>query len=96
MFAKVKLVGDAVKVATVTAVPLSGIDRLGLDASEVTVAVPVDVPADVGAKFNVNVVLCPAANVTGSVIPETLNPVPEAATAEIVALVPPVFLIVSV
>jgi hypothetical protein len=44
----------------------------------------------------VNVVLCPAVNVTGGVIPEMLNPVPVAATAEIVALVPPVFWIVSV
>ena len=42
------------------------------------------------------VVLCPAVNVTGGVISEVLNPVPVAATAEIVALVPPVFLIVSV
>ena len=88
--------GDAVKVATVTAVPLSGIDKLGLEALDVTVAVPVNVPADAGANFTVNVVLCPAANVTGTVIPEMLNPVPEAATAEIVALLPPVFLIVSV
>jgi len=43
-----------------------------------------------------NVVLCPGVNVTGGVIPEMLNPVPDSATAEIVALVPPVFLIVSV
>ena len=40
--------------------------------------------------------LCPDVSVTGGVIPEMLNPVPETATAEIVALVPPVFLIVSV
>jgi hypothetical protein len=50
----------------------------------------------VGAKVTVNDVVCPGVNVTGGVIPETLNPVPDAATAEIVALVPPVFLIVSV
>jgi hypothetical protein len=54
------------------------------------------VPALVGANFTVIVVLCPAVKVTGGVIPEMLNPVPVAATAEIVALVPPVFLIVSV
>jgi hypothetical protein len=54
------------------------------------------VPTDVGANVTVKVVLCPAVNVTGVVIPETLNPVPDAATAEIVALVPPVFLMVSV
>jgi hypothetical protein len=86
----------SVPAAVATAVPLKGTPKLGLEAFEVTVAVPVNVPAEVGANFTVNVVLCPAANVTGSVIPETLNPVPDAATAEIVALVPPVFLIVSV
>jgi hypothetical protein len=44
----------------------------------------------------VNVVLCPGVNVTGGVIPETVNPAPASETAEIVALVPPVFWIVSV
>jgi hypothetical protein len=95
-FVYVKLVGDAVKVAAVTAVPLNGTARLGFDAFDVTVTVPVNVPADVGANFTVNVVLCPAVSVTGGVIPEMLYPVPVAATAEIVALVAPVFLIVSV
>ena len=88
--------GVAVKVAGVTAVPLNEMAKLGFDAFEVTVAVPGNVPAEVGAKVTVNVVLCPAVSVTGGVIPEMLNPVPDAATAEIVALVPPVFVIVSV
>src|ERR1700691_2573332 len=70
--------------------------KLGFDAFDVTVKVPGNVPADVGANFTVIVVLCPAVNVTGGVIPEMLNPVPDAVTAEIVALVAPVFLIVSV
>jgi hypothetical protein len=96
MFVKVRLVGDAVKVAGVTAVPLKGIDKLGFEAFEVTVTVPANVPVDVGANVTVNDVLCPGVNVTGGVIPETLNPVPVAATAEIVALVPPVFVTVSV
>ena len=86
----------SVPAALEMAMPVSGIDKLGFEAFEVTVAVPVNVPADVGANVTENVVLCPAVNVTGSVIPETLKPVPDAATAEIVALVPPVFLIVSV
>jgi hypothetical protein len=91
-------VGTAVSVPPVAAtdVPLRGIAKLGFEAFDVTVAVPVNVPADAGANFTVKVVLCPAVKVTGVVIPETLNPVPDAATAEIVALVPPVFLIVSV
>jgi hypothetical protein len=96
MLVKVRLVGDAVKVAAATAVPLKGIARLGLEAFEVTVTVPLELPADVGAKITLNVVLCPGVNVTGGVKPKTLNPVPAAATAEIVALVPPVFVTVSV
>jgi len=89
-------VGVAVRVAGVTAVPLNGIDKLGFEAFEVTVAVPGNVPTDVGAKVTVKVASCPGVNVTGGVIPETLNPVPDSATAEIVALVPPVLVSVSV
>ena len=97
MFVKVKLVGDAVSTAAAaTAVPVKGIAKLGFEASDVTVTVPLNVPAEVGANFTVNVVLCPAVSVTGGVIPETLNPVPDAATAEIVRLEPPVFVMVSV
>ena len=70
--------------------------RLGFEAFDVTVTVPGNDPADVGAKVTVNVALCPAANVTGDVIPEMLNPVPDSATTEIVALVPPVLVSVSV
>jgi hypothetical protein len=89
-------VGDAVRVAGPTAVPLSGIAKFGFEAFEVTVTVPLNVPADVGANFTVKVVLCPGVNVTGGVIPEMLYPVPAVPTAEIVALVPPVFVTVSV
>jgi len=86
----------SVPAAGATAVPLNGICRLGFDAFDVTVTVPLNVPVEVGAKVTVNVVLCPAVNVTGGVIPEMLNPVPAAATAEMVALVPPVLVTVSV
>ncbi len=96
MLVYVKLVGEAVKVAAVTAVPLKGIDRLGFEAFDVIVVVPGNEPADAGAKVTVKVVLCPAVNVSGVVIPETVNPVPDAATAETVALVPPVLDSVSV
>jgi hypothetical protein len=90
--------GFAVSVpcATATAVPVKGIARLGFEAFEVTVTVPLNVPADVGANFTVNDVLCPGVNVTGVLIPEMLNPVPAAVAAKIVALVPPVFVTVSV
>jgi len=90
-------VGDAVRTAGVpTAVPLSGICKLGFDAFEVTVTVPGNVPAAVGANVTVNDALCPGPSATGGVIPEMLNPVPAAATAETVALVPPVLVTVSV
>ena len=96
IFVNVRLVGDAVRVAAVTDVPVSGIDMLGFDAFEVTVTVPLKVPADVGANDTVNDVLCPGVSVTGGVVPEMLNPVPAAVTAEIVVLVPPVLVTVSV
>jgi hypothetical protein len=79
-----------------SAVPLSGTDKLAFEAFDDTITVPLNAATLVGAKVTVNDVLCPGANVTGVVIPETLKPVPDSATAEIVALVPPVFLIVSV
>ncbi|HEY6270488.1 MAG TPA: hypothetical protein VIX19_00670, partial [Terriglobales bacterium] len=75
---KLKLVGAAVRTAVATADPVKGIAKPGLEAFEVTVAVPVNVPAVVGANFTVNDVLCPADNVTGGVMPEMLKPVPEA------------------
>ncbi len=88
--------GDAVRTAGVpTAVPLSGICKLGFDAFDVTVTVPLNVPVEVGANVTVNDVLCPGVNVP-AVKPETLNPVPAAAAAETVALVPPVLVTVSV
>jgi hypothetical protein len=96
MFVKVRLVGNADKVAGVTAVPLKGIDKLGFEAFDATITVPLNVPDDVGAKVTVNEVLCPGVNVTGVLIPEMLNPVPAAVAAEMVALVPPVFVTVSV
>jgi len=69
---------------------------LGFEPVEVMLTLPLVAPLVVGDKSTVNVVLWPAINVTGGVIPEMVNPVPDAPTAEIVALVPPVFLIVSV
>jgi hypothetical protein len=93
----VTVVGFAVSVpAAATAVPVRGIDKLGFEAFDVTITVPLNVPVDVGANVAVNDVLCPGVNVTGGVIPEILKPVPAAVAAEIVALVPPVFVTVSV
>ncbi|HEY6270491.1 MAG TPA: hypothetical protein VIX19_00685 [Terriglobales bacterium] len=94
---KLKLVGEAVSTAGVpTADPVKGMAKLGLDAFELTVAVPVKLLAEVGANVTVNDVLCPGFSVTGGVMPEMLKPVPDTEAAEMVALFPPVFVTVSV
>jgi hypothetical protein len=50
--------------------------KVGLDAFEVTVTLPLTLPADVGVNVTVKVVLWPDASVTGVVIPLRLYPVP--------------------
>src|SRR5271156_2086351 len=77
-------------------VPLTGMVKLGFDASDVTETVPLKLPADDGVKATLNEVLCPGAKVSGVLIPDTLNPVPLAVAAEIVEFTPPVFLTISV
>jgi hypothetical protein len=95
-FPKLKLAGFPVRAPAVAAVPLSPMLREGFEAFDVTVTVPLALPADFGAKVTLNEVLWPGVKVTGVVIPEMLKPVPETATAEIVAFSPPVFFTVSV
>lgn len=87
----VRLVGFAVKVPAVTAVPLSVTLSDEFEALEVTVTLPLALPAEVGAKITLNEVLWPGVNVIGVVIPETLKPVPEAFTWEMVTFWPPMF-----
>jgi hypothetical protein len=58
------------------AVPDNGMVRVGFDAFDVIVTVPLKVPAVVGVNVTVNVVLAPAVSVTGVVIPLRLKPVP--------------------
>lgn len=76
-------------------VPDRGIVRVGLDAVEVMVTLPLTVAADCGANVTAKVALCPAVRVTGALIPLKLNPVPLAPTCEIVTLEPPVLVTVS-
>ena len=54
--------------------------KVGFEAFEVIETMPLKLPADCGAKLTLKDALCPGVNVTGIVIPETLNPVPLAAT----------------
>jgi hypothetical protein len=62
--------------APLTADPLSGTLKSEFEAFDMTDTLPVKLPADCGANVTLNDVPCPGISVTGSVIPETLNPVP--------------------
>ena len=63
-------------------VPVSEIERGEPLASLVTVTLPVTLPAAVGANLTVNVAVCEAFSVAGTVMPLTLNPVPLAEIPE--------------
>ena len=77
---KLRLAGFEPRVPDVTPVPDKGMVRVGLEALEVMVTVPLALPADVGVKVTLKVALCPEVRVTGVVIPVKLNPVPLMAT----------------
>jgi hypothetical protein len=47
-----------------------------LDAVDVMATFPATTPADVGENVSLKVVLCPAANVTGKLIPVKAKPLP--------------------
>jgi len=91
---KPRLVGFEPSAPGVTPVPDNGMARVGFEAFEVIVTLPLTLPADVGVNVTLKLALCPAVSVTGAVIPLTLNPVPLIPTCEIVTLEPPVFVIV--
>jgi|SRR5271163_1687742 len=69
--------------------------KVGFDAFEVTVTLPLTAPADVGVNETLKLVLCPEVSVTGTLVPLRLNPDPLTAMAEIVTDEPPVFVTVS-
>jgi hypothetical protein len=94
-FPKLRLVGFAPSVPAVTPVPDNGIVRVGFEAFEVIVTFPLTAPADVGLNETLKLALCPAASVTGVVVPLKLKPVPLIPTCEIVTLEPPLFVTVS-
>ena len=62
---------------------------------DVMLTLPLAAPLAVGEKSTVKDVLWPAVSVTGKDSPLKLNPVPLAAAAEIVRLVPPVLVSAS-
>ena len=71
-----KLAGFGDKSPVDIPVPVSGILRDGFEAFEVMATVPLALPAVAGVNFTVNVVVAPAASVTGVVTPLVLKPVP--------------------
>ena len=73
------------------AVALTLIFMVGSVALLVSDSAPASVPAETGLYVTVKFTVCPAANVAGTVRPETLTPVPEYDILEIVAASPPVF-----
>ena len=95
MLPNARLVGFAANVPGATPVPDSGMVRLESEPVEVILMLPLAAPLAVGEKTTVNDVFWPAVNVKGNASPLRLKPVPLAAAAEIVRLVPPVFVSVS-
>ena len=76
MLPKVRLDGLGDKSPAESPVPDRGMVRDGFEPFDVTVTVPLALPAAVGVKVTLNVVLAPAASVTGVVMPLKLNPDP--------------------
>ena len=73
---KPRLLGLDPSAPGATPVPANGSVRVGLDAVDVTVMLPLASPADAGVNVTFSVALCPAVNVTGVVMPVRVNPAP--------------------
>lgn len=76
-------------------VPVSGRLRFGLEPSEVMAMLPVAGPDAVGVNVTVKLAFCPAARVSGALMPLMVNPVPLMAICEISTLDPPVLVMDS-
>ena len=84
------------KAPCVTPVPESGMLKLGFEPLDVMLTLPLAAPLAVGEKSTVKDVPWPAISVTGGARPLRLNPLPLAAAAEMVSVVPPVLVSVPV
>lgn len=71
---KLRLVGFDPSVPGAIPIPDNGMISVG--AFEVTVTLPLTLPAETGVNETVKLALCPAVSVTGAVTPVKLNPVP--------------------
>ena len=92
---KFSLGGVAVSGPRMVPVPLSGMERFGLDALLVTEMDPLAAPATLGAKVTVRTLVAPTASVNGVDIEANENPAPEILTLETVSDAVPVFLSVT-
>ena len=73
---KPSVVGFAPSVPCETPVPDSGMFRVGFEAFEVMLILPLAPVAVGGVNVTLKVVLCPAVRINGVVIPLMLNPLP--------------------
>ena len=92
---KLRLAGLGDRDPAESPVPDRGMLRVGFVPFDVIVTVPLALPAAEGVNVTLKLVLAPAVNVTGVVIPLKVKPVPLTATLEIVTDEPPVFVIFS-
>lgn len=72
-----------------------GIDTLPFAALDIIDRLPLAVPTDCGANNTRKLALCPGLNVTGGLMPVTLNPAPFAEIWDTVKADPPAFEIFS-
>ena len=73
---KLRLAGFDPRAPALTPVPVRGMVRVGLEALEVMVTVPVALLAAVGVKVTLKVALWPEVSVTGAAMPLMVKPVP--------------------
>jgi hypothetical protein len=73
---KARLVGFDPSAPVATPVPVNGMIKVGFVAFEVMLTLPLTAPAEVGVNRILKVELCPAASVTGALIPLAVNPEP--------------------
>jgi hypothetical protein len=93
---KLMVEGVADNAPSATPDPTRAIARFGFDPSDATAMLPDALPVAVGLNFTVKLALCPAFRVTGSVSPLMENCAPVTFAAEMVRLLPPEFVSVSV
>ena len=75
-FPKLRLLGLDPSVPAATPVPDKDTERVGFEALEAILTVPLALAAVVGVKVTLNEALCPAPSVSGVVIPLNVNPAP--------------------